>query len=90
MIKVDIVRGVGGRCLYINEHRVIGPKPLSGGHLVDSFNIKIDDLREAIRPLLLEQVVEAEAQFRLNCGILDETCADCRCKGCPIVESRST
>ena len=37
MSKFEIVSGVEGKCLYIDETRVAGPKPWGGGTIVDAF-----------------------------------------------------
>ena len=37
MSKFEIVSGVEGKSLYIDETRVAGPKPWGGGTIVDAF-----------------------------------------------------
>lgn len=37
MSKFEIISGVEGKCLCIDETRVAGPKPWGGGTIVDSF-----------------------------------------------------
>ncbi len=36
-IEIDIINGVGGKALYINNMRVAGPKPLGGGRTTETF-----------------------------------------------------
>ena len=42
-MKFEVVRGVAGPCLVIDELRLAGPKPWGGGTAILSFNV--DDSR---------------------------------------------
>ncbi len=48
-ILVEVVEGVGGRSLYVNDNRVAGPKPFGGGRKIHIFRVKIEDLKEALQ-----------------------------------------
>jgi len=43
-IKVDIIGGVEGPCLSVNDYRVAGPKPWGGGKITRSWTVTIKDL----------------------------------------------
>jgi hypothetical protein len=47
-VKIDLVGGVEGRSLYINDHRVAGPKPWGGGPIVKTWTADISHLRTAL------------------------------------------
>lgn len=38
MSRFEVVSGVGGHSLYLDDTRISGPKPLGGGQLVEAFN----------------------------------------------------
>ena len=47
-IKIDLVRGVEGNCLSLDEgdgcgHRIAGPKPWGGGDVIQTFRIRATD-----------------------------------------------
>ncbi len=54
-IKIDVVLGVEGKSLYIDDYRVSGSKPLGGGKVIYSFSINIKELRNAIPELKEEE-----------------------------------
>ncbi len=43
LIEVEIVGGVEGDCLVVNNYRIAGPKPWGGGRSVKTFRIKESD-----------------------------------------------
>lgn len=45
---VEIVSGKEGQCLIVNDLRVAGPKPWGGGTVIKRFQVKKEDLMEAI------------------------------------------
>lgn len=47
-ISVEIVSGIEGLCLLVNDYRVAGPKPWGGGTVTQSFKTKLVDIERAI------------------------------------------
>ncbi len=47
-VFVEVVDGVEGPCLVINELRVAGPKPWGGGTVVQSWRVSRDQINEAL------------------------------------------
>lgn len=47
-VKLEIVRGVGGNCLYIDEENRIGPKPAGGGNTLATIVVPREDLLDAL------------------------------------------
>jgi hypothetical protein len=48
-VRVDIVKGVEGLAIYINDFRIVGPKPWGGGKIVHTFVADVKDIKEAIK-----------------------------------------
>ena len=47
--RIDIVKGVEGHAIYINDFRVVGPKPWGGGEYVKSWEkVEIKDILKAL------------------------------------------
>lgn len=46
--KIILVQGVAGDSLYLNDHRIAGPKPLGGGELIKEWIISIKDVFAAL------------------------------------------
>ena len=47
-VYIDIVSGVEGHSIYINDVRVAGPKPWGGGNRVHHFLVDVKDIEEAL------------------------------------------
>lgn len=47
-IEVEVISGVGGECLAINNTRVAGPKPWGGGRVIASWKCTRADLLSAL------------------------------------------
>ena len=47
-ISVEIVQGVGGLALVVNDRRIAGPKPWAGGKVTRRWLVKVADLIEAM------------------------------------------
>lgn len=47
-VKIEIVSGVGGYSVYINDTRVAGPKPWGGGTCVKSWLVDKDSISQAV------------------------------------------
>ena len=54
-IEVSIVSGVEGKCIYLNNLRIAGPKPWGGGTVMFKVKIKIKDIIEAIPELKIKE-----------------------------------
>lgn len=48
-VKVEVVDGVEGKSLYINDHRVCGPKPWGGGEAIEHFDVDKEKLEQALK-----------------------------------------
>jgi len=46
-VVIEIIEGVAGSSLYINDQRVAGPKPWAGGRAVNRFEIAPDKIDQA-------------------------------------------
>lgn len=46
--KIEIVNGVEGRSIYLNETRIAGSKPWGGGEVIDLWHIKENNLFDAL------------------------------------------
>jgi len=47
-IIVEVVKGIEGDSLYINNRRVCGNKPLGGGEIIHHFEVKVEEIEQAI------------------------------------------
>lgn len=47
-VKIDHVSGVEGPSLYVNDHRVIGPKPWGGGTILKTWDVPRSELLSAL------------------------------------------
>lgn len=50
-LEIQVIQGVEGKCLVINDYRVSGPKPWGGGTVIDSWTVPIKGI-PALRGLL--------------------------------------
>jgi len=48
-IRIEIIAGVEGDCLSINDYRVCGPKPWGGGIVKKQWRVRRGDLLEYLR-----------------------------------------
>ena len=48
MIKIEIINGIAGYCLAINDTRVAGPKPLGGGVVTNAFIASREEIMKAM------------------------------------------
>jgi hypothetical protein len=46
---VTLIRGPGGMAVYINDYRIVGPKPLGGGITIGYWEIDERAIRAALR-----------------------------------------
>ena len=49
-VKIECVQAGAYTSLYIDDHRVAGPKPWGGGRVVDSWTVRVKDIEAAIMP----------------------------------------
>lgn len=47
-VTIEVIRGVEGPCLVVDDRRIAGPKPWGGGQVVYSFDIPKDKLLERL------------------------------------------
>jgi hypothetical protein len=47
-VKIEVVRGVGGNCLLLNDYRVCGPEPTGGGTVIETFSVDFDNIKTAL------------------------------------------
>jgi hypothetical protein len=76
-ISVEIVSGIEGLCLLVNDYRVAGPKPWGGGKVVHSFQTKQSQIDIALHraqpanePLALDEMnaLDHEPIYVLHTG----------------------
>lgn len=48
---LEMVEGVQGPALYLENYRIAGPKPWGGGKTVRSWKVRRQDIDEALRHL---------------------------------------
>jgi len=48
-VYIDIVGGIEGPSVYINDIRVAGPKPWAGGALLHHFLVDVKDIEDALK-----------------------------------------
>lgn len=68
--KLEIIRGVEGPCISLNDYRIAGPKPWGGGTVTKSFTVDINDLIRAIPGLIYTG--EEEEEDVLSSGSLGQ------------------
>jgi len=47
-IKFEVVSGVEGYCLLMDDYRIAGPKSWVSGHVVHSFEVDPSELEETL------------------------------------------
>lgn len=48
-VEIQIIGGVEGECLAINDTRVAGPKPWGGGSILKTWNVPVEKLKAIIK-----------------------------------------
>ena len=77
MSKFEIVSGVEGMCLYIDETRVAGPKPWGGGTIVDAFTTDERYVPERTCRMTFDETASGDeiyptkAYICSECGVVD-------------------
>ncbi len=51
-IRLQIVRGVSGLCVYLNDYRIAGQKPWGGGEVVGEYTLSHKDITTALQLLV--------------------------------------
>lgn len=51
--ELVLCRGVSGDCLYLNDFRLVGPKPWGGGAVIGKWSVTAQDLELAIPGLTI-------------------------------------
>ena len=72
-VKIEVVDGVGGFSLYINDTRIAGPKPLGGGRAVASFCVTEQTVNDALPNLapILEKAQKYDEAYSRWPSIVD-------------------
>lgn len=47
-VKVEMVQGVEGMAIYVNDYRICGPKPWGGGRVVRKWMTDVDRVIEGL------------------------------------------
>lgn len=47
-IMIEIISGVEGNCIVINNYRVAGNKPWGGGQVIDSYQTTVNDILQSL------------------------------------------
>lgn len=68
--ELQLVDGVEGNSLYLNEHRIAGPKPWGGGNVIKKWVVEADDIERALR--LPEGTIESNAKSWMEEDIAKE------------------
>lgn len=85
MSTFEIVRGVEGDCLVLDDTRICGPKPWGGGHVINTF--RTDGIYEVIdkdeyRKMLAENVkLRKLVDILCFCMQVHKQCDDCKLNG---------
>lgn len=51
IIQIEVVSGVEGPSLYLDQYRFAGNKPWGGGQIIHSWKVSAKDLRESLRQI---------------------------------------
>lgn len=49
--ELTFVDGVEGKCVYLHQFRICGPKPWGGGQVIATFKVTAEDILRAIPEL---------------------------------------
>lgn len=57
--KIELIKGVEGRCICIDGYRIAGPKPWGGGNVVQTWNVdNLGPVETGIRASAFREAVE--------------------------------
>ena len=56
-IKLDIVQGVEGKSIYLDDHRIAGTKPWGGGRVLATLDTTLDSILDGLRSSLYKSGV---------------------------------
>ncbi len=48
LVRLELVSGVEGRCLVLNDRRIAGPKPWGGGTVQQTWEIPVKNITDAL------------------------------------------
>ena len=57
---IEIIQGVEGFCIGLNNYRIAGPKPWGGGTVVKRWHVSLADLGKAIPAVATIEALQAE------------------------------
>ena len=49
IVEIELVQGVEGLTLYLNDYRIAGAKPWGGGICKNAWKVDVSDILEAIK-----------------------------------------
>jgi len=77
MAHIELINGIEGMCIGINNIRIAGPKPWAGGKVIKSWDIDDSYILEALSAP--QPAVEADAESRCEfCG--ETSCKNTECE----------
>lgn len=50
-LKLDLVKGVEGNCIVLNQYRIAGHKPWGGGKVIQSWTVDREDIERALEEM---------------------------------------
>ena len=62
-IKIEIVKGVEGLCVVINDFRICGSKPWAGGSIINSWDIDTRDFERALPDIMKNKELKAQKEL---------------------------
>lgn len=75
--KIELIKGVEGRCICIDGYRIAGPKPWGGGNVVQTWNVdNLGPVETGIRASAFKEaaaVCQGHAEFKCDNA---ECCGD--------------
>lgn len=57
---IEIIQGVEGLCIGLNNYRLVGPKPWGGGTVVKRWHVSLAELGKAIPEVATIEALQAE------------------------------
>ena len=50
-IKIELIKGVGGYSISLNDYRICGEKPWGGGKILGSWLVNVDVIEKQFSPV---------------------------------------
>ena len=55
-IRIEVIKGVEGKCLSIDGYRFFGPKPWAGGSVIQTWMVDKDDFIKSLKHIGINSV----------------------------------